>query len=231
MKTKNGETIIMTLDGDTNTITKDELMENLEQHTEFETKYRVEGDLVYKFKSIVSELDYKNFVYAEGPDFYYTKPDGSFLRYRKAVTEKRAEVTLKEKPEGSKHNIQRKEVNWRVDGTDSAAIVEGATMMGYKFNFSIWKSCHIYNFKDATLVFYTVKDDNDKIDHFVEIELDEKSIHKLTYDEAMRTIRRYEEILAPLGITYRNRLSKSLYEMYVKDIDKVEPLNKAVGEE
>ena len=103
-------------------------------------------------------------------------------------------------------------------------------MMGYKFNFSIWKSCHIYNFKDATLVFYTVKDDNDKIDHFVEIELDEKSIHKLTYDEAMRTIRRYEDILAPLGITYRNRLSKSLYEMYVKDIDHEETLDKVSGE-
>jgi adenylate cyclase class IV len=207
-------------------MTEDNLEEQLKQHTEFETKYRVEGDLVYKFKAIVSELDYKNFVYAEGPDFYYTKPDGSFLRYRKAVTEKRAEVTLKEKPDGATSNIQRKEVNWRVDGTDSASVVEGAIMMGYKFNFSIWKSCHIYNFKDATLVFYTVKDDNDKIDHFVEIELDEKTIHKLTYNEAMDTIRKYEEILAPLGITYRNRLSKSLYEMYVKEICYIESLNK-----
>ena len=61
----------MTQDGDMN----DDKFENLKQHTEFETKYRVEGDLVYKFKSIVSELDYKNFVYAEGPDYYYTKPD------------------------------------------------------------------------------------------------------------------------------------------------------------
>lgn len=194
----------------------------LNHHTEFETKYRVEGDLVYKFKSIVSELDYRNFVYAEGPDYYYTKPDGSFLRYRKAVTEKRAEITMKEKPTGAKSNIQRKEVNWRVEGNDRSTIHEGALMMGYTYNFSIWKSCHIYNFKDATLVFYTVRDENNILDHFVEIELDEKSIHKLTEKEAMDIIRKYEEILSPLGITYKNRLKKSLFEMYVKEISYAE---------
>lgn len=193
--------------------------ETLHEFCEFETKYRVEGDLVYKFKSIVAEMDYKSFVYAEGPDFYYTKPDGSFLRYRKAMTEKRAEVTMKEKPKEARHNIKRKEVNWRVDNNSQDAIHEGALMMGYKFNFSIWKSCHIYKFKDATLVFYTVRDDHNELAHFVEIELDEKTIHTLTHEEAMDVIRKYEDILAPLGITYRNRLTKSLYEMYVKDID------------
>lgn len=195
----------------------------LDKHVEFETKYRVEGDLVYKFKTIVTDLDYKNFVYAEGPDFYYTKPDGSFLRYRKATTEKRSEVTMKEKPSGAKSNIKRKEVNWRVDNTPKETIHEGALMMGYTFNFSIWKSCHIYNLKDVTLVFYTVRDDLNNLAHFVEIELDEKTIHKLTHEEAMDTIRKYEEILEPLGITYKNRLKKSLYEMYVKDIDTLEP--------
>lgn len=194
----------------------------LQHHTEFETKYRVDGDLVYKFKTIVAELDYKNFVYAEGPDFYYTKPDGSFLRYRKAVTEKRSEVTMKEKPSGAKSNIKRKEVNWRVDSTPKETIHEGALMMGYVFNFSIWKSCHIYNLKDATLVFYTVRDDSNSLAHFVEIELDEKTIHKLTHEEAMDIIRKYEEILAPLGITYRNRLTKSLYEMYVKELSNID---------
>ena len=198
--------------------TEGEEMEELklEHHTEFETKYRVDGDLVYRFKSIVSEMNYKNFVYAEGPDTYYTKPDGSFLRYRKATTEKRSEVTLKEKPTGAKSNIKRKEVNWRVDNTPNETIIEGAHMMGYQFNFSIWKSCHIYNFKDATLVFYTVRDENNRLDHFVEIELDEDSIHKLTLSEAMDKIRKYEKILEPLGITHKNRLKKSLYEMYVK---------------
>jgi len=204
--------------------------DKLEHHTEFETKYRVDGDLQFKFKNIVSDMDYKNFVYAEGPDYYYTKPDGSFLRYRKAATEKRSEVTMKEKPDGAKSNIKRKEVNWRVDFTPKETIVEGALMMGYTFNFSIWKSCHIYNFKDATLVFYTVRDESNKVDHFIEIELDEATIHKLTLNEAMAVIKKYEKVLEPLGITYRNRLTKSLYEMYVKDIEpKEEQTLKVVG--
>lgn len=195
-------------------------METLDKHTEFETKYRVDGDLQFKFKAIVSELDFKQFIYAEGPDYYFTKPDGSFMRYRKATTEKRSEVTMKEKPDGASHNVLRKEVNWRVDYTDKDSIYAGADMMGYTFNFSIWKSCHIYRMKDGTtLVFYTVRDENNKTDHFVEIELDEKNIHKMTEDEAWKMIRKYEEILSPIGISHSKRLKKSLYEMYVKEID------------
>jgi len=194
--------------------------ETLDNHTEFETKYRVDGDLQFKFKALVSDSDYKNFIYAEGPDYYFTKPDGSFLRYRKATTEKRAEVTIKEKPQGAKHNVLRKEVNWRVDYTDKDTIYEGADMMGYTFNFSIWKACHIYKMRDnTTLVFYTVRGENNKVDHFIEIELDEASIGKKTEEEAWNLIRQWEDFLSPLGITHRNRLTKSLYEMYVKDID------------
>lgn len=194
--------------------------ETLDDHTEFETKYRVESDLQFKFKALVSESDYKQFIYAEGPDYYFTKPDGSFLRYRKATTEKRAEVTLKEKPDGAKNNVLRKEVNWRVDFTPKETIEEGATMMGYTFNFSIWKACHIYKMKDGTtLVFYTVRDEDNKVDHFIEIELDESKIGEYDEETAWNLIRKWEDFLSPLGITYRNRLTKSLYEMYVKDID------------
>ena len=35
----------------------------------------------------------------------------------------------------------------------------------------------------------------------------------------MDKIRKYEKVLEPLGITHRNRLTKSLYEMYVRDIE------------
>jgi len=199
-----------------------ELLKNLENellphHTEFEAKYKVTGDSQYRFKAIVSELDYKTFTYCEGPDIYFTKPDGSFLRFRKATTEKRAEVTMKEKPIGAKSNIKRKEVNWRVDGTPAETIFAGAEMMGYQRNFSIWKACHIYKMKDdTTLVFYTVRGEDNSVQHFIEIEVDEKTISKLTLKEAMNVIRKYEDILQPMGITYRNRLKSSLYEMYVQ---------------
>lgn len=203
-------------------------MEKMQKHTEFETKYRLEGDKVFEFKQLVESIgEPYDFVYVQGPDWYYTKPDGSFLRYRRAENDKsnRAELTMKNKPEGAGHNVIRKEVNLRVDKNKFCTVEEFAKMLGYDFNFKIWKMCHIYNFKDATLVFYTVRDDKGLMTHFVEIELDEDNIHKLTKDEAWDVIRKYERVLAPIGITHRHRLNKSLYEMYVKDIynNKPEP--------
>jgi adenylate cyclase class IV len=193
--------------------------EKIPQYTEFESKYRVEGDQIYKFKDLVESMneDY-DFVYIQGPDYYFVRDDERFARYRKAENDKsgRAEVTFKLKPIGAKNNIQRKEYNWRVDKTPYTEIAEGLEDQGYKFNFKITKLCHIYKFKEVTLVFYTVRDEKGKLDHFIEIELDEASIHHLTVDQAMEKIRKYEAILAPIGISHRNRLTKSLFEMYVK---------------
>lgn len=200
----------------------------MRHHTEFETKYRLDGNKVFEFKQIVETLDEPyDFLYVQGPDHYYTKPDGSFLRYRKAENDKtgRAELTMKAKFSGASHNILRKEVNLRVDKNKFNTIEEFASMLGYTFNFKIWKMCHIYKFKDATLVFYTVRNDVGDMVHFIEIEVDENTIHKLTEDEAWDIIRKYERIFAPLGITHRHRLNKSLFEMYVKDIYSEQPEN------
>ena len=94
--------------------------------------------MVYEFKKLVEGLEEKGkFLYVQGPDFYFTKNDDenindcSLLRYRKAEGEKRSEVTMKKKPEGAKHNIKRKEVNWRVDGTKYETIHEGLTQSFY----------------------------------------------------------------------------------------------------
>lgn len=195
----------------------------LERFVEFESKYRVDGDKIYQFKEIVEGLqDESTFVYIQGPDHYFVRDDERFARYRKADNDKsgRAEVTFKLKPVGAKNNIQRKEYNWRVDKTPYQEIAEGLEDQGYKFNFKITKFCHIYKFKEVTLVFYSVRDEKGKLDHFIEIELDEASIHELTVDQAMEKIRKYEAILAPLGISHRGRLTKSLFEMYVKEVPK-----------
>lgn len=197
--------------------------EKLPQYTEFESKYRVEGDKVFQFKQIVENLgEAYDFLYVQGPDHYFVRDDERFARYRKADNDKsgRAEVTFKLKPVGAKNNIQRKEYNWRVDKTPYTEIAEGLEDQGYKFNFKITKQCHIYKFKEATLVFYSVTDEKGKLDHFVEIELDESTIHHLTESEAMEKIRKYEVVLAPIGISHRGRLTKSLFEMYVKVVEK-----------
>lgn len=193
--------------------------------TEFETKYRVEPHLLTEFKRIVGNLPGLNkFIYIEGPDYYFTKPDGSFARYRRpshGLDNGRSEVTIKVKPEGAKNNIIRKEVNWRVDATPEDAIREGLRLMGYSPNFSIWKGCHIYIFHDVTLVMYTVFDTTDgkasKTDSFIEIEVSEEKISEMTEDQAWALIEYYEGVLSDLGINARCRLKKSLFETYRRD--------------
>ena len=189
-----------------------------EEFTEFETKYRVDGSLIYDFKQFVKEKlpDYKESIYIESDDIYYVKGD-EFLRYRFSDDKKikRAELTYKQKTVDN-HNIVRKEVNLRVDQNDKDTVAAMAEALGFEKNFKISKIVHIYVYEDATLPFYTVYDEDGKVDHFMEIEVDEALIPKITKEEAMDIIKKYESLLSPLGITAQKRLKKSLFEMYRK---------------
>lgn len=190
--------------------------------TEFETKYNSDICNLSAFKAIVETLpNLLEFIYAEGPDTYMTKSDGSFGRYRAAKYPhgtQYAQWTLKLKPVGAKNNISRLEYNWRIDGTPSQEILDGAVAMGFIFNFRISKQCHIYRFPECTLVFYSVKeDDSTKEDYFIEIEITEETIHELTEDQAWEIIRKYEKILEPVGVNAQKRMRRSLFEMYRKD--------------
>lgn len=196
---------------------------------EVEVKFRIDEKLVNDWKQIVIEYkdknpdEFKEFIYVDSDDVYYTKKPKKgiaydFVRYRYAESEKRAEITTKRKLADS-NNINRKEYNIRVDG-NSKEEIEGFFVdgLGYNYNFKITKFVNIYKFKDATLPCYTVTDENGKRDTFVEIEVDEKLLHKINEEEAWEIIKKYEEVLAPLGITPQKRLKKSLFEMYEKDL-------------
>lgn len=191
----------------------------LDPHLEFETKYKVGGEALFPFKTIVQSLPaLEGFTYVEGPDTYWTKGE-DFFRYRKAAHEKenvKAWLTMKKKLEGAKNNIQRKEINLRVDVTPFETVKEGVELLGYTYNFKIYKMCHIYYFEDATLVFYTVEDENKDLTHFIEIEVHEEKIGEMTEEQAWGIIKKYETALAPVGIKPQNRLRKSLFEMYKK---------------
>jgi hypothetical protein len=137
--------------------------------TEFETKYSTDISHLSSFKAIVENLPgLIDFEYAEGPDTYMTKLDGSFGRYRRAKYPhgtQYAQWTLKFKPVGAKNNISRLEYNWRVDGTPAQEILDGAVAMGFTFNFKISKQCHIYRFPECTVVFYSVREDGSTKDY------------------------------------------------------------------
>ena len=183
---------------------------------EFETKYEVDESLLHPFKQLVEGLNLGKCHYVQGIDVFFTKPgrDNIFARYRKADNDKRAEFTIKEKHTEA-NSIKRTETNWRVDNTDFKEIAKGAELMGFKENTTIWKSCHIYDLKDVIAVFYSVRGEDNKMTHFIEIEVH----HKLNFTEeqAWDIIKKYEELFAPLGISAKKRKRKSLFEMYRKD--------------
>lgn len=206
------------------------------EHIEFETKYRVEDHQLIEFKQIVEAQSPQDFIYVEGPDYYYVYPEpwfkmmpqwdpsGTFIRYRKpsyGLDKGRRQVTWKYKPIDAKNNIQRKENNWDIGTTPEKVILEQIQDSGGVFNFSIVKNCHIYIFADATLVFYTVYDTTygkpKKADNFVEIEVKEETMAETTEAAAWAVIEKYEKILAPIGIVPQKRLRKSLFEMYKKE--------------
>lgn len=188
----------------------------LEFH-EVEVKFRVEESILNDWKQLVEKFDGLNeFIYVESDDVYYVKGD-EFLRHRFSThkKDKRSELTYKSKT-GDNNNIIRKEINLRVDNNTKDTVKEFANCLGFEYDFRIGKYVHIYKFDEVTLPYYTVIDENGKRDTFIEIEVNEDKIHNLTEDECWEIIKKYEGLLAPLGITAQKRLRKSLFEMYRK---------------
>lgn len=148
-----------------------------------------------------------------------------FMRYRRpshGLDNNRQELTTKYKRDGSKNNIMREEKNLRVDQTEEQTVKAFVKDIGYRTNFSIWKTCHIYNFDDATLVFYSVYDTTDgkpsKMDNFLEIEVSEEKVSGMTEDDGWKIIEKYETALLEVGLSPQKRLKKSLFEMYRRPV-------------
>jgi adenylate cyclase class IV len=146
-------------------------------------------------------------------DDYFTDSNGNFIRYRHH--DNRGELTIKRKI-NEKNNNERVEVNVPTTGDNLKTVTAFVDLLGYKHNFGIYKTCKIYWVDKVVLVYYVVYDKEMKeLRRFIEIEADEEQ----TWDseqQAWDEIARYEKLLESLGITSRNRLKKSLYEIFKK---------------
>jgi predicted adenylyl cyclase CyaB len=182
--------------------------------TEFETKYNSTCDKRMPFKNVLEDLEDTSysFLYVESSDYYYVNGD-DFIRHRHGNGNN--EVTVKKKS-GDKNNIIRREVNVPIDPSCDVRTMEAfVNHLGYKFNFEIYKYCDIYVFDDATLCFYTVKDQaSGEYRSFIEIEVKEDM--KFTEKQAWAIIHKYENILSKVGVSEKERLEMSLFEMYVR---------------
>jgi len=189
-------------------------MEHLE-FREIEFKYRADNvtltdfdDAMIKYAPSFEKIEVSSW------DIYYSNGTDTFLRLRKGS---RPELTLKTK-QGT-NNINRREINISLQGEQENAISNLCTDLGFIHNFTINKYCAIYNYDLFNTVYYTVYNTNmEEIGRYIEIEFKEEEIERVGIEESLQIMRDVEkEILEPLGITYRNRLNKSLYEIYRRD--------------
>lgn len=197
--------------------------QKLDTLTEFETKYAVSSSSLSVFKDIAEKAPgLKSFIYAEGPDYFFTnknRPE-TFFRIRRSMWpdingKHFMQLTSKTKTSSS-NNRKRIEPNINIDTSLETAktLVESS---GFKLSHTITKRCHIYEYEDATISFYSVSPESSRVtDFFVEFEVDEKTISKLSETDAMSVIEKYEAMFASIdGVSPRRRLRLSLMERYL----------------
>lgn len=188
------------------------------KYIELESKFKMELTDLLPFKELVQSMNPDNFLYIEGPDYYFTKEDGdTFIRYRVPLGSKGdGQLTMKKKTNNN-NNVIRIELNVDVINMNLHKATKFAEMLDFKLNFQINKQCHIYMFSDAIVCFYTVTSPGNKEPlHALEIEVKEEKVDELGEEASMEILRSYEKKFEALGISAQRRLKKSLFEMYRK---------------
>jgi adenylate cyclase class IV len=165
-------------------------------------------------------------------DHYYS--DGvRFMRWREGQdnnNSKTWELTSKTKLNET-NNVVREEVNITLHskGMSLSKAKAFSEQHGLKYDFSIRKDVQIYWLEKVVFSHYTVFDFNGKeLDIFMEIEANEAYPWK-SEEEALEVIGEWEKTLAPLGITPRHRIKKSLFEFYTGKINITE--NEVINKE
>lgn len=177
---------------------------------EIETKYYANAIPMDDFVKIVEPLN-PEWIMVSSYDDYFTNENDEFIRYR--YHDNMGELTIKRKTNNN-NNLNRIEVNIKTESKSSKAVAAFVDLLGYKLNFSIFKTCKIAILDKVVLVYYIVYDSNLKeLERFIEIEARE-DIKWLNEKDAWLEIVKYEDILEPLGISAKKRLKKSLFEIF-----------------
>ena len=179
---------------------------------EIETKYDASQVTLKDFINLMeSKYKVKKRLLVSSYDDYYTDKQDNFLRYRHK--EGRGELTIKRKLDEHNNN-KRIEVNLPMDGGSLSSVTQFAELLGYKHNFCVYKTCEVFWIDNVVICYYVVYDEEWKEQRrFIEIEADEEHSWE-SEASAWAVVESYEKDLEPLGITSRNRLKKSLFELF-----------------
>ncbi len=182
---------------------------------EIETKYYADDIGLDQFEALVNNIAKpRDKMMVSSYDDYFVNKKDEFIRYR--FTDNRGELTIKRKMT-DKNNNERIEVNLSTEGDNFSAVEEFCNLLGYKHNFGIYKTCRIYWVDKVVLVWYVVYDKQMKeLKRFIEIEADEH-LEWESEEQAWEEVTKYEKMFEPLGITPRNRVRKSLFELFLKE--------------
>lgn len=187
----------------------------MEDFKELEYKYKADGVKLTDFQELAEALLPIKKLDASSWDVYYTKQEveDHFIRYRDS-----------DNPELTKKRKTKKENNWeRIEidlPLDQARITERTVtswvgLDAYERNFKIYKSCFIYWFDNTNIVYYTVYDENMKeIGRYIEVEVNKEKVSEIGTEKCMEELKSLEEHLTKLGISSKNRMKRSLFEIY-----------------
>lgn len=181
-------------------------------YIEIETKYNADHVSLEEFNNLMEPFGHDKKMMVSSYDDYFIDKDNNFIRYR--YSDDRGELTIKRKTT-DKNNLNRVEVNLPTNGDDFKTVEAFCNLLNYKHNFGIYKTCRIYWVDNAVVVWYVVYDKSMKeLRRFIEIEADED--HEwASEEEAWEKVVEWEHKLKSIGITSRNRLKKSLFEMFL----------------
>lgn len=185
------------------------------QFKEIEVKYAADNIKLSDFKQLVQKYDIKSSLLVSSFDDYFVNSTGDFIRYRHGGSGSRDELTIKRKTNPT-NNIDRIEVNVKACGNDILTISTFASLMGYKHDFTIYKTCDIVFTDKACVVYYIIYDQEFKeVRRFIEIEALEDYAWE-SENQAWEHVVEWENNLKSLGITPQHRLRKSLFEIFHK---------------
>lgn len=193
----------------------------MNEYTELEYKYKADDVPLKDFIKLMSELKTVKRLDVSSWDSYYTKGEDEFVRHRQS--QQKPELTIKRKTKDT-NNWQRVEVDIALDPSVSEDNVSKfLSLLDYKFNFKIYKSCFIFWLDNVNYVYYIVYDEDMKErGRFIEVEVNKDRIEYL-FENAIAlgltpisALSKAEEALTQVNISSKNRTKKSLYEMFVK---------------
>jgi len=182
---------------------------------EIETKYSADEIDIKKFIDLIEPMKPDKKMMVSSYDDYFVNKDGDFVRYR--YTDNHGELTIKKKTTHLNNN-ERMEINVPTAGDNLPTVSAFLEFLGYQHNFGIYKTCKIYWVDNVVVVYYVVYDKDLKEQRrFIEVEADE-SFDWPSEAAAWDQVVKWEKLLEPLDISPKNRLKKSLFEMFRKEV-------------